>query len=126
MTDSAERDSAPIAPEQLAQRFTTEMLDGCRILARDFGYRPAYFEKMLQELGGVETARRLLSGAHTAGGFTLLWEKGLLGRSSEAVMIRPEYAPLFSDAERRLARQRLVDHGFDVDAYLREVQGSTP
>ncbi len=110
-------------PDQLAQRFTDAMLEGCKVLARDFGYRPGYFERMVREHGGVETARRLLSGAHTAGGFTVLWEKGQLGRSSEAVMLRPEFAPLFSGDERLLARQRLVDHGFDIDAYLREVGG---
>ena len=74
---------------------------------------------MVREHGGVEAARLLLRGAGTAGGFTVLWEKNQLGRSSEATMLRAEYADLFTPDELLLARRRLEEHGFDVDAHLR-------
>ena len=110
--------SVPADP-RLAARFTEDLLDGCRVLAKDYGYRPAQFERMVREHGGVEAARLLLRGAGTAGGFTVLWEKNQLGRSSEAVMLREEYAELFTPDELLLARRRLEEHGFDVDAHLR-------
>lgn len=115
----------PESPETalLAQRFTEDLLDGCRVLARDYGYRPAQFERMVREHGGVEAARLLLRGAGTAGGFTMLWEKNQLGRSSEATMLREEYAELFTPDELLLARRRLEEHGFDVDAHLRRTAG---
>lgn len=115
MTDAAH----PVRLELLAARFTEDLLDGCRLLASEYGYRPAHFERMVAEHGGVEAARRLLRGAGTPSGFSVLWEKNQLGRSSEATVLRPEYASLFSADERFLARCRLQEHGFDVDAHLR-------
>jgi hypothetical protein len=106
---------------RLARRFTDELLDGCRLLATEYGYRPVQFERMVREHGGVEAARRLLRGAGAAGGFAMLWEKKRLGRSSEATMLRPEYETLFTADERLLARRRLEEHGFDVDAHLRTI-----
>jgi hypothetical protein len=38
-------------------------------------------------------------------------------------MLRPDFAGLFDEDVLTKARNRLEDHGFDVDAYLREVQG---
>jgi hypothetical protein len=115
--------SADPVVQRLAARFTEDLLDGCRVLARDHGYRPAQFERMVREQGGVEAARLLLRGAGTAGGFTVLWEKNQLGLSSEATMLRPAYADLFTPDELLLARRRLEEHGFDVDAHLRKVAG---
>jgi hypothetical protein len=109
------------ADRRLARRFTDDLLDGCRVLATEYGYRPVQFERMVLEHGGVEAARRLLRGAGTAGGFALLWEKNQLARSSEATMLRPEYEALFTADERLLARRRLEEHGFDVDAHLKRV-----
>ncbi|HEY3464186.1 MAG TPA: hypothetical protein VGL47_03590 [Amycolatopsis sp.] len=118
--------AAPVpADPALAARFTEDLLDGCRVLARDYGYRPAQFERMVREHGGVEAARLLLRGAGTAGGFTMLWEKNQLGRSSEATMLREEYAELFTPDELLLARRRLEEHGFDVDAHLRRIAEPT-
>ena len=116
--------SDPADTAALAARFTEDLLDGVRVLARDYGYRPIQFERMVLDHGGVEAARRLLRGAGTAGGFALLWEKNQLGRSSEATMLRPEYESLFTADERLLARRRLEEHGFDVDAHLSRLAGS--
>lgn len=78
------------------------------------------FSQMLTSLGGVETTRRLLHQQEVQYGFELLYTRKRLGRSAEAWMLRREYADLFSDAERELARRRLEAYGFDVDRYLRD------
>jgi hypothetical protein len=36
-------------------------------------------------------------------------------------MLREEYAELFTPDELLLARRRLEEHGFDVDAHLRRI-----
>jgi hypothetical protein len=38
-------------------------------------------------------------------------------------MLRDEYAELFTPDELLLARRRLEEHGFDVDAHLRSIAG---
>jgi hypothetical protein len=97
-----------------------DLVDGVRVLAREIGYRAPLFSQMLTSLGGVETTRRLLRSSDVQYGFTLLHERNRLGRSAEAWMLRSEYADLFSDDERDLARRRLEAYGFDVDRYLRD------
>lgn len=106
--------------QQLELRFTHDLVDGVRILAREIGYRAPIFSQMLTSLGGVETTRRLLQGPDVQYGFELLYSRQRLGRSAEAWMLRTEYAELFSDEEREIARRRLEAYGFDVDRYLRD------
>jgi hypothetical protein len=92
----------------LAAAFHAAMLEGFQDLAR-LGYRATYFLQMVQEHGGVETARRLIRQQPVAEGLTKLWKMGRLDLSVEAFVLRPEYAPLFTDEERAMARQRLTE-----------------
>jgi hypothetical protein len=91
----------------LAAQFHQAMLDGYQELAQ-LNYRATYFRQMVQEHGGVEAARRLLRQDNVAAGLTTLWELGRLDLSVEAFVLRPEYAELFTEAERASARQRLA------------------
>ena len=106
--------------EELERRFTHDLVDGVRMLAREIGYRAPIFSQMLTSLGGVETTKRLLRSQNTQYGFELLYERSRLGRSAEAWMLRQEYAELFSDEERDIARRRLEAYGFDVGRYLQD------
>ena len=45
-------------------------------------------------------------------GFTTLWELKRLDLSVEAYVLRPEYAPLFTEEERGIARARLRQYGY--------------
>ena len=47
-------------------------------------------------------------------GFTRLWELRRLDLTVEAVVLRPEFASLFTPDERAVARQRLDSVGFAV------------
>nr|MBA3533071.1 EVE domain-containing protein [Ardenticatenales bacterium] len=53
------------------------------------------------------TARRLLNAGNTSEGFTRLWELGRLDLTVEAIVLKPEFASLFSEEERTRARERL-------------------
>ncbi|HWM02059.1 MAG TPA: hypothetical protein VNP92_06935 [Actinophytocola sp.] len=110
----------PTRPDQtqLGRDFTGELHDGYRHLLRTINYRATAFMAMVARHGGVDAARLLLRGRDTHEGFTRLWQEKMLEHSVEAVVIKPEYAALFTDDERTVARQRLERHGFDVDGYL--------
>jgi hypothetical protein len=69
-------------------------------------YNASYFLQMLLEYGGVETVRRLLWKHDISDGFTTLWELKRLDLSVEAFVPRPEYALLFTEEERGIARAR--------------------
>ena len=73
------------------------------------GYYPTYFMQMLQDYGGVGTAKRLLAKREPQTGLMKLYEIGLLDYSVEAYVIKERYQPLFTEEEITEARRRLKD-----------------
>jgi hypothetical protein len=66
-------------------------------------YRPSYVLAHLTGHDGVDTAIWLVSIENESSGFTRLWEEGRLDLSAEALVLLPEYAPLFPVELRRRA-----------------------
>jgi hypothetical protein len=103
---------------QLSREFTDELYDGYRYLAKVINYRAKQFLEMVTMHGGVGTAQILLRGRDASDGFTRLWQEKMLGHSLEVTVLRPKYQRLFTDHERRIARNRLEAHGFNVEQYV--------
>ncbi len=83
------------------------------LLARtEAGYDARYFVGMLSTYGGLGTAKRLLATTDASSGFTALYERGRLDLTVEALVIKPEFASLFTDDEIDIARERLWQLGF--------------
>jgi hypothetical protein len=81
--------------------------------ANDAGYNATYFLRMVNELGGVETAKRLINADAPSEGFTKLWGLGQLDLTVEALMTRERrFAGLLTGQERLRARKRLEDYGW--------------
>lgn len=93
---------------KLEAAFEQAILDPAEL--KKLGYNPTYFIRMVHEHGGVETAHRLLAKEDPSAGLTTLWELGRLDLSLEAIVLKPEFAPLFSAEERQRVRQRLAEH----------------
>lgn len=93
-------------------RFHEAMLDVYRNAKQECNYKATYFLQLVTDYGGLEAARRLLSG-DPASGFTKLWELGRLDLSAEAQMLRPEFSELFTNEELEIARSRLVQFGYE-------------
>jgi hypothetical protein len=100
------------APDILSARFHDDMLETYHLLSRQYGYRATYFLQMIEEHGGVETARRLIKSAQPGEGLTRLWELKRLDLSVEAYVLHAEYTPLFTEEERRIASERLKAYGY--------------
>ena len=101
--------------DDLESRFHQAMFDVYRNAKRECNYNATYFLQMVSEYGGLEAARRLLRKDKVSSGFTTLWECGRLDLSVEAKALRPEFAPLFTEEEREIARMRLAQYGYDVE-----------
>jgi hypothetical protein len=91
---------------RLERRFDAAMLDIYHGAAR-LGYRPTRFLEMVQVYGGVETAHRLLAPEKVQDGLGELFLLNRLDLTVEHHVLLSEFAPLFSDEERRTARARL-------------------
>jgi len=94
------------------------MLAICDRFKREIDYDPVRFRQMVLNHGGPAAARRLLGSRQPQVGLETLNWRGRLAESVEAHVLMTRYAPLFSDGDRRVARERLANLGFDVDAFL--------
>jgi hypothetical protein len=111
---------AAAAPDlkALAARFHDHLVEVYVRVKQETGYNATYFMQMIDELGGVATAKQLISSAHPSSGYSALWERKRLDFTVEAIALLPEWRPLFTDTELTAARERLEQYGFDLDAYL--------
>jgi hypothetical protein len=76
------------------------------------GYWASYFLRGVRNHGGPAYARQLLRKAGTTDGFQRLTDEGRLDLTVEALVLKPEYADLFSEEERRIAAHRLAEAGY--------------
>ena len=103
--------------ESLESEFTQSMLDICRREKFEYGRYPAYFLRMIQERGGVQTAKDLLSNESPADGFvTLCWELGRPDLTAECLALNPKFQGLFTEDELRRARERLGPYANECES----------
>lgn len=96
---------------KLEQHLRDLMLSAAETASREFKYQMPYLRRMIEAYGAVETARRLLHEPITSDGFATLWEAQQLDLSVESIVLRPEFAELFTEAELAIARNRLNGAG---------------
>jgi hypothetical protein len=98
--------------EELEARFDEAMMDVYRRALKECDYKATRFLHMLHEHRGLETARILLHAPGVSEGYIALWERKRLDLTVEAVMLGDQWQPLFTEAERAIARKRLADYGY--------------
>ena len=102
-------------PTTLEIKFHNAMEDIYRRAKEEVGYNAAKFRKMVADLGGVETAKRLINASGVSDGYTALWEEGRLDLTVEAMLIDgPEFHPLFTEDELDICRKRLKEYSHDI------------
>ena len=81
--------------------------------ARDIGYTPSIFLRMLNEKGALQTARQLINASQPSDGYTRLWELRRLDLSVEAVVHdNAEWHDLFTQDELQRCQKRLTAYGY--------------
>jgi len=98
-----------VVMKKLKEQFNKDMWGLYSDTINETKYNPGYFRKMLDGLGGFETAKKLLSSNTTSKGSTKLWELGRLDLTVEALIIdnKEKYKELFSNEELETANRRL-------------------
>ena len=96
----------------LEKRFEQDMIDIYTTAKKECGYNASRFLQMLGVKGGLAAARQLISKPSGTDGFATLWEHGRLDLSVEAHVLKPEYAELFTEDERKMCRERLEQFGY--------------
>ncbi|MCG2719880.1 MAG: hypothetical protein L6266_04075 [Nanoarchaeota archaeon] len=95
--------------EKLELQFNRDMWGIYSNTITETKYNPGYFRKMLDDFGGLGTAKKLLAKDDTSSGFTELYELDRLDLTVEALIIdnKEKYKKLFSDEEIETADRRL-------------------
>jgi hypothetical protein len=101
----------PEASPEIVERFDRAMLEVYASAMREVGYPARRFLAMVRGRGGIEAARQLLAKPGVSEGFRRLAEARKLDLTMEYQVLTPEFAPLFTDGERDVARTRLLDYG---------------
>ena len=96
------------------RKFNIAMKDIYQTAKRECGYNATRFMQLVAEKGGVAAAKQLISKSGGTDGFTTLWECGRLDLSVEAYVLKDEYKELFTDEERKICRERLLDFGYKL------------
>jgi hypothetical protein len=76
-------------------------------------YNATYFLRMVEESGGLQAAKKLLTTDAPQYGFTKLWECGRLDLFVKALVLSDEFRSLFTQDELDTARNRLSEYGYD-------------
>jgi hypothetical protein len=101
---------------RVEREFHQTMIDLHRA-AEAIGYRATVFIGMVQQRGGLATAKALINSSRPTDGYTKLFELGRLDLSVEAVVIdNPAWHELFTAEELLRARKRLKDHRYQSRA----------
>lgn len=82
------------------------------ICINNYGYNPSRFTQMLNDIGPVQTAIKLVMDPKFHEGFTKLWELGRLDLTVEAIILRNPYNQLFSQDVLNMAREKLEQLGY--------------
>ena len=99
--------------KELERRFHNDMIQ-IYVAAKKLKYNPTYFWQMVTDKGGYMTAKQLINTDAPSEGFTKLWELKRLDLSVEAHVLKTEYYPLFTDEERQICIDRLIEYGYMV------------
>jgi len=93
-------------------RFHDAMLNIYKRAKKETGYNARIFLGLVVDRGGLHTARYLLHAQVVSDGYTALWQRGRLDLTVEALVLEPEWQPLFSVNELKIAVDRLKQYGY--------------
>ncbi len=90
---------------QLEMQFHNDMVYIYKTAKAECGYTASRFLQLISSKGGVEAARQLI--IKETAGFSALAALRRSDLTVEAYILKPQYATLFTDAEREICRERL-------------------
>ena len=95
----------------LEMKFEIELEKKSQIAIKECHYVPTYFMQMMNEIGGVATAKRLIEKGRQTGnpseGFIKLYLMGRLELTMEESVCKEEFQPLFTEDEINYCKELL-------------------
>jgi len=101
-----------VSAAEVRAAFDRAMRDVYGRAKSEVNYTASYFLTMLGDYGGIGTAHRLIAASEVGSGFAALYERDRLDLTVEALVVKPEFASLFTEDEIGIAQQRLNQLGY--------------
>ena len=97
----------------LADQFTASLFDAYRRAKDEAKYHATAFLGMLNEHGGVDTAKRLINAEKASDGYTALYLRQRLDLTVEAIIFdNPRWHELFTEEELQRIAKRLKQYRY--------------
>ena len=93
--------------QQLIEAYNERALKQVALMESLPNYNPFILRQMISDRNPLAVTKELLTRKNDTYGFSKLWELGHQDYSLESLVIRDEYAPLFTRSEINTARDRL-------------------
>ncbi|WP_231584206.1 HNH endonuclease [Domibacillus indicus] len=111
----------------LRKKFHSEMFNIYKKTKVDVGYNASAFLSMLSNSDdGVTVAKQLIHTTTPTDGFIKLWQEERLDLTVESLILKAEYNSLFTDEEKKIAKDRLRDYGYKILPPLNELKNNDP
>jgi len=98
----------------LKSKFHDDMVKIYLTAKKELHYCAKRFFQLVVQHGGLVAAKRLISKEGATYGFEFFGEQGRLDLSVEALVLKPEYAELFTEYEKEKCRSKLQEFGYDA------------
>lgn len=98
----------------LEKEFDIDMHNIYKRTKEECNYNATRFLQMLNQYGGLATAKKLIHKTDSSYSFTVLWENNRLDLSVEALVINPKYHSLFTEEEIKSCENRLSKLGYHI------------
>jgi len=106
-------------PGSLETQFHGAMITIYQRAKSEANYPATIFFRMVDERGGLSTAKYLINAPKVSDGYTALWERKRLDLTVEAEVVEnPKWHSLFTQDELAKARKRLIDYNYDFKPTL--------
>ncbi len=96
----------------LTDAFHQKMVEVYERAKNEYHYNAVRFHQMVQQEGGLATAKKLLASKQYSEGLTHLWELKCLDISMEALVLKEPWCCLFTIEELAIAKKRLNELGY--------------
>ena len=96
----------------LEKKLQQEVIKNCTVAEKEYGCKMTRFLQTIERFGIVRTAQEIFRKARTSDCFNKLAEAGHLELTMEAIIVKGEYAELFTDEQVNYCYELLCENGY--------------
>lgn len=96
----------------LEKKLQQEVIKKCTVAEKEYGCKMTRFLQTIEKFGIVRTAQEIFRKGRTSDCFNKLAEVGHLELTMEAIIVKGEYAELFTDEQVNYCYELLCENGY--------------